>query len=63
VRKLLFVILAAMSSLSLAAPAVAHGGGLDSNGGHYCRAAGAKSKKCGPVNSYHCHRAGCKPRR
>jgi hypothetical protein len=63
VRKLLFVAIAMVSSLSMAAPAVAHSGGIDGNGGHYCRDAGARSGKCKPVGSYHCHRAGCKLRR
>lgn len=61
-KKVLFVLVAAISSLSMTAPALAHSGGLDRNGGHYCRAAGARSHRCGPVGSYHCHRAGCKPR-
>ena len=37
----------------------AHGGGTDSNGGHYCREAGYNSGKCAPLGSYHCHSAGC----
>ena len=39
--------------------ATAHSGGLDSNGGHYCREAGYESGACSPLNSYHCHEAGC----
>ena len=41
------------------APADAHGGGLDSNGGHHCRQAGYDSGKCSPLNSYHCHSSTC----
>lgn len=37
----------------------AHSGGLDSNGGHYCREAGYESGACSPLNSYHCHDSGC----
>lgn len=37
----------------------AHGGGLDSTGGHHCRQAGYDSGKCAPLNSYHCHRSPC----
>ena len=40
-------------------PAGAHGGGLDGNGGHHCRQAGYDSGKCAPLDSYHCHQAGC----
>ena len=40
-------------------PAHGHGGGTDSNGGHYCREAGYNSGKCAPLGSYHCHSAGC----
>jgi hypothetical protein len=44
----------------IGAPAAeAHGGGLDSTGGHYCRQAGYDSGKCAPLNSYHCHQAPC----
>lgn len=34
----------------LPAPALAHGGGLDDNGGHHDRRTG----------EYHCHRASCR---
>lgn len=37
----------------------AHSGGLDSNGGHYCREAGYESGACSPLDSYHCHEDGC----
>lgn len=39
--------------------AAAHSGGLDSNGGHYCREAGYESGACAPLNSYQCHQPGC----
>jgi hypothetical protein len=39
--------------------ASAHGGGLDSSGGHHCRQAGYDSGKCSPLNSYHCHQSPC----
>ena len=39
--------------------ASAHGGGLDSTGGHHCRQAGYDSGKCSPLNSYHCHQSPC----
>lgn len=42
-----------------AGTAGAHSGGLDANGGHYCREAGYESGSCSPLNSYHCHESGC----
>ncbi len=42
-------IVAALAALLLPAGAIAHGGGLDGNGGHYNRKTG----------SYHCHREPC----
>ena len=45
--------------LVLPGVASAHSGGLDSNGGHYCREAGYASGSCSPLDSYHCHQAGC----
>jgi hypothetical protein len=39
-------------------PLLAHPGGIDKNGGHYCR------KNCAKyglkTNQYHCHKAKCK---
>jgi hypothetical protein len=43
------VIVAALAALLLPAGALAHGGGLDSNGGHMNRKTGV----------YHCHREPC----
>lgn len=59
VRKLVATLGVLLTLLLSAVPASAHGGGLDGNGGHHCREAGYNSGKCGPLNSYHCHSAGC----
>lgn len=61
VVRLVVPVLVTVGSLTGSAPAGAHGGGLDSSGGHYCREAGANSGKCAPEGSYHCHSAGCVP--
>lgn len=59
VRRFIFI------GAALAAPFVApqageaHSGGLDGNGGHYCRQAGYDSGKCSPLGSYHCHQSPC----
>lgn len=54
-------VAALLIAFALFAPsaATAHSGALDSNGGHHCRTAGYESGSCGPLNSYHCHEAGC----
>src|SRR5687767_560343 len=49
----------AMFFLAVPAPAYSHPGGLDSNGGHHCRAAGYNSGQCAPLNAYHCHQPPC----
>jgi hypothetical protein len=62
-RKVLVAAALAIASFGVTIPAAgAHGGGLDQNGGHYCRDAGYRSGKCGPRNSYHCHRSYCRRR-
>ena len=61
-RKAIVALVVLLASFGAAAPVAAHGGGLDSNGGHHCRDAGYRSGKCGPRNSYHCHRAHCRRR-
>ena len=54
-KKLLAIII---TSLFIATPAFAHPGGLDKNGGHYCR---TKCAKYGlTTGQYHCHKASCK---
>jgi hypothetical protein len=57
--RVIFVLLMVTALMALSPPANAHSGGLDSNGGHHCREAGFNSGKCSPLNSYHCHSAGC----
>lgn len=60
VRAIALAAAVLLAVLALSPPAaMAHGGGLDSNGGHHCREAGYRSGKCSPLNSYHCHRPGC----
>ena len=63
VRRWAAIFILMVGSLGAMAPAEAHSGGIDRNGGHYCRAAGYRSGKCSPLNSYHCHRSGCIVRR
>ncbi len=54
-KKTLSILIITLFTLSLAS---AHSGGLDQNGGHYCR------KKCSKhgltTGQYHCHRSYCK---
>lgn len=52
-------VLLALATLGVATGAAAHSGGLDSNGGHYCRDAGYEAGTCSPLGSYHCHDVGC----
>ena len=54
-----FILTGLLPVLLLPAGANAHQGGLDANGGHHCRQAGFSSGLCSPLNSYHCHKAGC----
>jgi hypothetical protein len=61
-RMVLVVLGALGASLTMAGPVAAHGGGIDGNGGHYCRDAGFNSGTCSPLGSYHCHQPGCDPR-
>ena len=56
---LLFGIIAVAVASFMPGVVWAHSGGLDSNGGHYCREAGYNSGSCGPLDSYHCHESGC----
>lgn len=59
-RAVTAVALLLTGSLSLATGvAAAHSGGLDANGGHFCREAGYESGACSPLDSYHCHQSGC----
>ena len=55
------MLVAVLLTAGVVAPgaASAHSGGLDSNGGHYCRDAGYDAGTCSPLNSYHCHQSGC----
>ena len=61
-RKLVAAVVVVIASFGAVAPVSAHGGGLDKNGGHYCRDAGFRSGKCSPRNSYHCHKSHCRRR-
>lgn len=61
IRQMLLVWAALVLMVVGPGPALGHSGGLDSNGGHHCREAGHNSGKCSPLNSYHCHQAGCNP--
>lgn len=56
--KKIIVLSVLLGSLLFANSTYAHPGGLDKNGGHYCR------KNCAKyglkTNQYHCHKAYCK---
>ncbi|MDQ5957657.1 MAG: micrococcal nuclease [Patescibacteria group bacterium] len=52
------ILIITVSSLIITSGAFAHPGGLDQNGGHYCR---TKCAKYGlKTGQYHCHRSYCK---
>lgn len=57
-RSFLLAFLVCAQVVVAAGVASAHPGGLDANGGHYCRQKGYDSGKCAPLNSYHSHRGG-----
>lgn len=57
-RRIVLLLVPLLAPLAVAGTADAHGGGLDSNGGHHCRQAGFDSGKCSPLNSYHSHGGG-----
>ena len=44
------------AALLIGSPALAHDGPLDSQGGHDCK---STDRNCSPLESYHCHDAGC----
>ncbi len=59
VSRLGVAVVVCLALLGIATAAHAHSGGLDSNGGHYCREAGYEAGTCSPLGSYHCHESGC----
>ncbi len=64
VAKLVLVIMSILLGLLVVSPAMASPGGLDANGGHYCRKSKAYCASYGlKLNQYHCHRANCKVKR
>jgi hypothetical protein len=55
-RRFLVVLTGLALAVVTSVPGVgAHSGGIDSNGGHYCRQAGYDAGKCSPLGSYHSH--------
>jgi hypothetical protein len=59
-RKVIAILVLILSMFVFATPSIASPGGLDKNGGHYCRKSDAYCAKYGlKKGQYHCHRKNC----